>query len=87
MPDHLRRPPRRPPAVLTAWVQGHWGIENQLHWIRDVVFDEGRSQVRTGNPPRVMATLRNTAISLLRLIRWTNIAAGLRQALTCLLTC
>jgi len=56
-----------PPATLAAWVQGHWGIQNSLHWVRDVSFDEDRSQVRTGNPPHVMATMRNTAISLLRL--------------------
>jgi predicted transposase YbfD/YdcC len=81
------------PAVLAAWVQGHWAIENKLHWVRDVTFDEDRSQVRTGQAPRVMASLRNTAISLLRLAGWTNIAKALRhhardpkRALTCLLT-
>ncbi len=68
-----------PPAVLAAWVQGHWGIENRLHWVRDVTWDEDRSQVRTGKAPRVMATLRNTAISLLRLAGWTNIAEALRH--------
>ena len=68
-----------PPVTLAAWVQGHWGIENRLHWVRDVTFDEDRSQVRTGNAPQVMATLRNTAISLLRLTGWDNIAAGLRH--------
>ncbi len=83
-----------PPETLARWVQGHWGIENRLHWCRDVTFDEDRSQVRTGNAPQVMATIRNTTISLLRLTGWTNIAAGLRhhaahpdQAITCLLTC
>ncbi len=83
-----------PPATLAAWIQGHWGIENQLHWVRDVSFDEDRSQVRTGNAPRVMATLRNTVISLLRVTGWTNIAAGLRhhardpnRPITLLLTC
>jgi predicted transposase YbfD/YdcC len=68
-----------PPATLAAWVQGHWGIENRTHWIRDVTFDEDRSQVRTGAGPHVMATLRNTAISLLRLDGATNIAASLRH--------
>lgn len=68
-----------PPAVLAAWVQGHWGIENRAHWIRDVVYDEDRSQVRTGSAPQVMATLRNTAISLLRLSGATSIAAALRH--------
>lgn len=47
-----------PPQVLAAWIQGHWAIENNLHWVRDVTYDEDRSQVRTGNAPRVMATLR-----------------------------
>jgi len=45
--------------------------------VRDVTFDEDRSQARTGNSPHVMATLRNTTISLLRLAGWTNIAAAL----------
>ena len=68
-----------PPAVLAAWIQGHWGIENRTHWVRDVTFDEDRSRIRTGNGPQVMATLRNTAISLLRLTGATNIAASLRH--------
>jgi len=68
-----------PPATLAAWVQGHWGIENRAHWVRDVTYDEDRSQVRTGNAPQVMATLRNTAISLLRLAGATSIAAALRH--------
>ena len=64
---------------LLAISRGHWGIENKLHWVRDVTFDEDRSQVRTGAGPHVMATLRNTAISLLRLAGWTNIAHALRH--------
>lgn len=71
--------PTAPPATLAAWVQGHWGIENRLHWVRDVTFDEDRSQVRTGAAPQVMATLRNLVISLLRLAGWTNIARALRH--------
>jgi predicted transposase YbfD/YdcC len=60
-------------------VQGHWGIENKLHWVRDVIFDEDRSSVRTGNAPRVMATLRSTAISVLRLTGTTSIARATRH--------
>jgi len=67
------------PTTLADWVQGHWGIENKLHWVRDVTYDEDRSQVRTGAGPHVMATLRNLAISLLRLAGWTNIAHALRH--------
>lgn len=68
-----------PPQRLAAWVQGHWAIENRLHWVRDVTFGEDDSQVRTGQAPRVMATCRNLAISMLRIAGWDNIAAGLRH--------
>ena len=67
------------PTQIAAWVQGHWAIENRLHWVRDVVFDEDRSSVRTGNAPRVMATLRSTAISILRLTGTTSIAHATRH--------
>lgn len=64
---------------LANLIRGHWGIENKIHWVRDVTFDEDRSQIRTGNGPRVMATLRNLAIGALRLGGHTNIAAGVRS--------
>ncbi len=66
------------PAALAAWVRSHWEIENRLHWVRDVTYQEDKSLVRTGNAPRVMATLRSLAISLLRLDGQTNIAAANR---------
>jgi predicted transposase YbfD/YdcC len=67
------------PAALAAWVRGHWHIENKLHWVRDVTYQEDKSQVRTGNAPRVMAALRSLAISLLRLEGHGNIAAANRH--------
>lgn len=67
------------PETLAEWTCGHWSIENKLHWVRDVSFGEDASKVRTGQAPRVMASLRNTAISLLRLADVTNIAAALRH--------
>jgi DDE_Tnp_1-associated len=36
-----------PPTTLAAWVQGHWSIENRLHRVRDVTYDEDPSQVCT----------------------------------------
>jgi len=60
-------------------VQGHWSIENRLHWVRDVTFAEDASQVRTGHAPRVMATCRNLVIGMLLITGWDNIAAGLRH--------
>lgn len=67
------------PAVVAGWVQHHWGIENRLHWVRDVTLDEDRCRVRTGHGAEIMATIRNLAISLLRLAGWDSIAAGLRH--------
>jgi predicted transposase YbfD/YdcC len=66
------------PARLADWIRGHWGIE-ALHHIRDVTFAEDVSQVRTGNAPRAMASLRNLAIGVLRLHGCRNIAAALRR--------
>lgn len=66
------------PAQLLALVRGHWGIENRVHWVRDVTFDEDRCQIRTGAAPQVMAALRNLVIGLFRLRGVTNIAAALR---------
>src|SRR5580700_6470956 len=42
------------PATLAAWARGYQEVENQLHWVRDVTFQEDKSLVRTGNSPRVM---------------------------------
>ena len=50
-----------------------WGIEIRLHWERHGVYDEHRSQIRTGHGPRVMARLRNTALSLLHRLQIPNI--------------
>jgi predicted transposase YbfD/YdcC len=67
------------PETLAAWVRQHWHIENKLHWVRDVTYQEDKSLVRTGNAPRVMATLRSLAISILRLDSQANIAAANRH--------
>lgn len=64
--------------LLKLWRE-HWHIENKLHWVRDVTFDEDRSQVRVGRIPQVMAVLRNVAISLLRVCGAENIAAATRR--------
>jgi predicted transposase YbfD/YdcC len=67
------------PLRVAQWVQGHWSIEVRLHYVRDVTFDEDRSQVRTGTGPAAMAVLRNIAITMLRLLGWDNIAAATRH--------
>jgi predicted transposase YbfD/YdcC len=63
---------------LTAW-RAHWHIENELHYVRDVIFDEDRSHVRTVAIPQVVATLRNAAIGLLRIAKHPNSTAACRR--------
>jgi predicted transposase YbfD/YdcC len=72
-------PEQAGPSQFAGHVRGHWGIENRVHWVRDVTFDEDRHQLRAGTAaPRAMASLRNLAISLLRLAGVSNIAAATR---------
>ncbi|MFQ5688233.1 MAG: ISAs1 family transposase [Candidatus Scalindua sp.] len=66
------------PDRLLDLNRGHWSIENRLHYVRDVTFDEDRSQIRSKNAPKIMATFRNFAISLFRSINLNNIAKALR---------
>lgn len=66
------------PARIGALIRGHWSIENSLHWRRDVVWQEDKSQIRTANSPQVMAILRNIAITLLKRAGYKNIAKATR---------
>ena len=66
------------PDLIAAWLRSHWSIENTVHWVRDVTFDEDRSTVRTGTAPQVLASLRNTALNLHRLRGATKIAEACR---------
>lgn len=74
--------------LVLGYARGHWTIENRSHWVRDVTFDEDRSQVRCGHIPKVLAALRTAVISVLRLGGEPNIAAATRrlaaQPRTCL---
>jgi len=63
---------------LLAASRGHWQVET-LHWQRDATMREDASKVRSGSAPRVLATLRNLTIGVLRLAGVTNIAKGQRH--------
>ena len=58
--------------------RGHWAIENLSHRTRDVLMGEDASQVRCANIPQVMAALRNTVLTLLRICGYTHIAKAFR---------
>jgi predicted transposase YbfD/YdcC len=57
-----------PPDVksFARAVRGHWGIENKLHWVMDVVFGEDQSRARSGHAAHNLATLRRLALNLLK---------------------
>lgn len=57
---------RGPAKELGDFVRGHWGIENGLHWVLDVVFREDDSRVRAGHAGANLAMIRKVAVSLLR---------------------
>ena len=67
------------PEHVAGYVRRHWSIENKIHWVRDVTLREDASQVRKGLRFRIMATLRNLTIGLLRQAGYTRIAATIRK--------
>ncbi len=66
------------PQRLLKLKRGHWIIENGLHYVKDVTMGEDKSTIHCDNGPKIMATLRNTALSLLRHAGFSTIAARLR---------
>jgi len=63
---------RASPETLSRLVRGQWAVET-VHMIRDVTYREDASRVRTGSTPRVMATLRNLATSIISLMNWRSV--------------
>jgi predicted transposase YbfD/YdcC len=52
-------------AAFAQAVRGHWGIENRLHWVLDVVLRDDLSRLRSGHAPENMAAIRHMATNLL----------------------
>ncbi len=51
---------------LNALARGHWGIENSLHWVLDVVMNEDQNRSRMDNAPENLALLRRLALSIIK---------------------
>ena len=47
-------------------VRGHWGIENQQHWVLDIHFEENINRTRTDHAPENLALVRRMALNLIR---------------------
>lgn len=69
-------------AELLKFNRGHWGIENRLHWVRDVTLGEDKCRARTGNLPRNLASFRNASLNLLRASGHKAIKPALRKFAT-----
>ena len=54
-------------------VRAHWGIENRLHWVMDVVFHDDLMRLRTGHGPANMATIRHAALNLISSALWFSL--------------
>jgi hypothetical protein len=66
------------PADLLAYARGHWTVEH-LHWLRDVIWREDKSLLRTGNAPQVISALTNLVITAFRIQGVTRYAEETRR--------
>lgn len=71
------------PALLLAAVRAHWSIENNLHWILDVAFDEDRCRTRKDNSARGLALIRKAALNLLKR-EPSKLSIGRKRAKACM---
>ena len=58
-----------PAAAFARAVRAHWGIENGVHWVLDVDFDEDRARNRKDHGPENLAIIRKLALNVLRRAR------------------
>ena len=63
-------------------IRGYWGVENKVHYVRDVTQGEDTSRIRTKPLPQIMAIARNLALNLYREAGFNNMAqAGVETAI------
>jgi|LakMenEpi03Aug12_release.lakeMendotaPanAssembly.Ray.scaffolds.fasta_scaffold51339_2 predicted transposase YbfD/YdcC len=60
-------------------IQGHWQIENRLHWVKDVIFDEDNSPQRAGNAPINLSIIKTWVLSVFRIHGFESIKAAIDQ--------
>lgn len=65
-------------AILNA-IRQHWGVENKLHWVLDISFNDDQSRIRKGNAPRNMAIIKKTALNLMQIIKRSQPRISLKR--------
>jgi predicted transposase YbfD/YdcC len=73
------RPEEADARRLSELIRTHWGIENSLHYVRDVTLGEDACRVRKGSAPQVLAAVRNAVIHLLSGVKASSHAAAIRR--------
>lgn len=68
------------PQKISNAIRAHWAIENSLHWVLDVSFDDDQSRIRSENAPQNMMTIKHIALNLIRKIQTNRQSVkGLRK--------
>jgi predicted transposase YbfD/YdcC len=65
--------------TLSQAVRQHWGVENKLHWVLDVCFNDDQSRIRKGNAPRNIAIIKKTVLNLLQIIKKDRPSISLKR--------
>lgn len=60
-------------------IRGYWGVENKVHYVRDVTQGEDKSRIRTKPLPQILAIARNLALNLYRDAGFDNMAQAQRK--------
>ena len=57
------------PKKILESIRSHWAIENSLHWVMDVSFNDDQSRIRKGNAPENMAIMKHVSLNLIRQVK------------------
>ena len=60
-------------------IRGHWQVENRLHWVKDVIFDEDKSPQKAGNAPINLSIMKTWVLSVFRLHGFDSIKGAIDQ--------
>lgn len=67
------------PAKISHAIRQHWGIENKLHWVLDMCFNDDQSRIRKGNAPRNIAIVKKTALNLMQIVKASHSRISLKK--------
>jgi predicted transposase YbfD/YdcC len=66
-------------ARIAKVIRGHWQVENRLHWVKDVIFNEDKSPQKAGNAPINLSIIKTWVLSVFRLHGFDSIKGAIDQ--------